>query len=475
MPYLASPGYGVNVSGAATNTAMGGGVNIPGLGYVYDPETITAYTGILNAGYSHEEAGAILAWEKNKYESDLAVTKESSDRDYQVALQNLALRRQELANSSAVNRADAAARVQGAEMDLQAAKYAADTAATASAASDAVKLKIATMELAQRARETEATLAANPGKWVEQAYYKRGLQAPTPAASQATTPQATYPAQTAAVPAATAWNRYKATAPSAAVVAENTSAPELVTATPTGAAITPINRYQASLARRRGVPMAAAGAVLRRPYRGYTGPPVGATQELGGEYGYLGGPGGLGGLAKPGTPPELAPPQLTLAETGTQPRGWGGAGAVNAAAEYSARTRTPYLGAGGYWPGVGQSRFGASVTPGQAAALGGEAGQQGTEGDLYANQPWLRYINEGKRPAAFQGWEGGNTRTSALDYSMIAPHTVNYSNFLQLDPDEQAMAFAAWRETFNLTPEAALALMQRSAPIGTAGAGVHWG
>jgi hypothetical protein len=350
------------------------------------PEEANAINYMVSIGFSHEEA----------YN---ALKEQARQADLQNAYNYTALIKQ-AETAEATARISAGASRANALANASAARYAADQSLKATQLDTAAKLKIAAMDIAQRSRETEAQLAAQPGKWVEAAYYKRGAQPP----GAATTPGPTVTTQR------NPWQQFQqGQQQPSAIVGER--GPEMARMTPQGMRINPLSRRQAWQYQQQGVPAMAEGGVLT---------PVGTVAT-------------------------------------TQPTSW------QRFQQFQANRQ-----------GMGGRGFGGRNW--------GQIGQANTQGTTpaatqpYNTQPWLEMMRSGQRPPAFQGWKFPETGAPQLGITSVPPPTqVRYDYFLQLDPDEQQQALALWRSVYNLTPEAAMAYMQRASFAGTAPTMTGWG
>jgi hypothetical protein len=411
---------------------------------------------------------ATMAWNRQQSENQLSIARSG------------------LAAARASSDADREARIAAAQMQLEAAQYAADKAFAASQLDSETRLKIAQMDNATQLRYIEAQIAAKgPGGWTERAYWMRSQQPPTPA--PATTPAATPAAQvqpSAAVmtgqqpPTVAAdyqrWANVAQPRASQAIVGEQ--GPELATATPQGTQITPLRQPGPiySLPKNRTfqgplpTPRMALGGTIALPWnRTITEANLRSTRPT------------TTGGATP-TQTRTKSQQIREGKTGvkgtsyTAPVGemglWGGTGS---------RRQPNFAGVGRHfvtgqgWQQAPAGGYGVSGNPPRSIepAFGGSTGQgiagtTGTTADTsFQNMPWLRYIQEGTKPAGFGAW--GGSQTSKLGYDIKPPHTMNLNYFLQLNPDEQQMALAAWQDVYGYTPEAAFELMRRAAPLGS--------
>jgi hypothetical protein len=206
--------------------------------YEYDPGLAQVAVNIASLGFTHDEAMSIIKEQARQADMDNAykywALTAQAESDEKIAAMTTGASRANAQASAAANR------------------YAADQALKASQASDAAKIKIAAMDIAQRAAETLAELKAHPGDWVEAAYRKRGEEPPTaqtaPAAQQAQpSPWAAYQGRTA----------YQ---PNAAIVGER--GPELAQQTAQGTRITPLSRMRAQRFMQQGVQGMQRGGML---------------------------------------------------------------------------------------------------------------------------------------------------------------------------------------------------------------------
>ncbi len=472
---------GLNIRSRQPST--GGGIDIPGLGYVYDPELINAYSNLQQMGFSAANSALILQENGRQFDVTMAWTKEQSATALSIARSNLAA-----ANASAG--ADREARIAAAQMQLQGAQYSADRAYAASQLDSETRLKIAQWDKETQERYIDAQIAAKgPGGWTERAYWQRGQQPPA-AAPAAVQPVAAAPVAAAQPLAAAAqsaaattpqtqiyqnWAQQAAALPAAPQAIVGDAGPELATGTPQGTVFTPLKQPY-TLPRNRSaswaLPRMGSGGLVRRPLgrvAGVTYSPIvrrAATQAAGANQ--LSQPSrpniflsGSGSAGREGRPKRLGESAVRTPNLELEP----GANLLNA---YGPGTLNPYGyqpapqggQAYGVQPGVGGNPV--SIEP----ALGGStaagiAGVTGTTPDTnLQNMPWLRYIQEGTRPAQFGAVAG--SQTSKLGYTMKPPHTMNYNYFLQLNPDEQEMAFAGWQDVYGYTPQASLELMRRA-------------
>jgi len=421
------------------------------MGYVYDPDLVNAYTAYLGMGYSAADAADILAEKKREYDASLAWERESAAT---TAANELKIAEMRLAEARASSGADRSARIAAAQASLEAARI--DAAA---------RIKVAGIEAATQRRYYEAQIAAKgPGGWVERSYWDRGAQAP--AATPTQTQGYTQWAQGGVAPQA--------------VVGER--GPELATATPQGTVITPLNQRTA---RGFGGVGMAGGGVIRTPNPFLTGrlQDYARAQRAGGQRLM-----GLSGAATDYMQRLAAMPKWqSFADwQGANPEGtrqqWQQAirqqppmSTMFIRPEYANRIRLPQYRPPATMAQGGLVRYGASnpITgsnipganwSGYTNPQGPPAGPQ-TDQEIQ-NQPWLRYIQEGRKPAMFSAW--GGTQTSRLGYNIKPPHTMNYDYFQQLSLDEQAQALAAWQDVYGFTPENSVEQMRRASFAGSA-------
>jgi len=458
----------------------------------YLPEAvIRAYVDLTGMGYSDDEFREGLQYQAMRDDADRAARAELAEMNAQSA--------ENIARMAAGKYTEAAAI--GAEADMYAAdqslraaqeaaaaaRYAADRALEGLRISEENRMKIAAANLNLEAKRVASEELGAPSDWRKQAGFLRGMgmtqadvtpsaiqqagQALGPVATEMyqAAPQAVGPVapemfqagQALAAPA------FPIPSPQQAIVGEpgpmGQPQPELLTATPQGVEVQPIQREAAWWLRKQGVQgMQGGGRVGGWDFRSGR---RGVTYDIqrtgrGGITGYQAGMGGR-------TPTEMALPswRRRAAESRArmeQARAIGGAaGAAGAGGGGLPVIGQPY-GPGGERPVISIHQ----PLPTGGAGGGGTTPIAG-DGTTTGEPPYLEMLRTGAHVPLWQAWGGPRTKPEVgMDIPIKMPHEINYGDFLRLTPTEQQMAFADW-EALGMPPDTAFMIMQRSAMRGT--------
>lgn len=415
--------------------------NPPGIGFTYTQDPW------LTLSQQQFDVGA-QQWTR-EFDEEVRQFDERLAQDYETALmeQDAATERARIAAAASTGAADtyAQAEIRAAEIAAAEARYHADTLMKIAQLDNATKLQISREANKIEAMKWESTQFQHPSKWAEQeAWFAAGGAPAIETPTRSVVPQMPSGGE---IPGMQAPQTPRATwgAPQRAIAGE-AGAPELVSATPGGAEVTPLDREQYMRLKSWGVPGMQWGGQVKHQAGGTSQADMGLAnwqRQRAATQGAV--QSAQMGMFPPSTPYNVGRTRYpTWTASQARPPGPGGG-----------------AGGGGNGGGAGGGANG--------AAAGGETADP--------QRSVLSYLR-GDEP--FPGWGGQELGEFQIpggaNYGIVPlPGSINLADFQRMPYDMQQMYLSATEATYSMTPEQTMQWMTYFAPRGIASPVATWG